>query len=102
MISFFKGRWARWKENISAKSPLGRLLLENLPEHRNRYLAAILAMIIVASMTAATAWMMGQIVVDFAPMPKRDRHILDQVLKSAFRAEGETNLAGWTDRKSVV
>lgn len=38
----------------------------------------------------------GQIVVDFAPMPKRDRHILDQVLKSAFRAEGETNLAGWT------
>ena len=62
MISFFKGRWARWTEDISAKSLLGRLLLENLPEHRNRYLAAILAMIIVASMTAATAWMMGQIV----------------------------------------
>jgi ribonuclease G len=38
----------------------------------------------------------GQVVVDFAPMPKRDRHILDQVLKSAFKAEGETNLAGWT------
>jgi Ribonuclease G/E len=38
----------------------------------------------------------GQVVVDFAPMPKRDRHILDQVLKSAFRTEGETNLAGWT------
>lgn len=38
----------------------------------------------------------GQVVVDFAPMPKRDRHILDQVLKAAFKAEGETNLAGWT------
>ena len=38
----------------------------------------------------------GQVVVDFAPIPKRDRHILDQVLKSAFKAEGETNLAGWT------
>jgi Rne/Rng family ribonuclease len=38
----------------------------------------------------------GQVVVDFAPMPKRDRSILDQVLKAAFKAEGETNLAGWT------
>lgn len=38
----------------------------------------------------------GQVVVDFAPMPKRERHILDQVLKAAFKAEGETNLAGWT------
>ncbi len=38
----------------------------------------------------------GQIVVDFAPMPKRDRHILDQVMKAAFKAEGEANLAGWT------
>jgi Ribonuclease G/E len=38
----------------------------------------------------------GQVVVDFAPMPKRDRGILDQVLKSAFKTEGEVNLAGWT------
>jgi len=38
----------------------------------------------------------GQVVVDFAPMPKRDRAILDQVLKAAFKSEGETNLAGWT------
>ena len=38
----------------------------------------------------------GQVVVDFAPMPKRERHILDQVLKAAFKTEGETNLAGWT------
>lgn len=38
----------------------------------------------------------GQVVVDFAPMLKRDRHILDQVLKATFKAEGESNLAGWT------
>jgi Rne/Rng family ribonuclease len=38
----------------------------------------------------------GQVVVDFAPMPKRDRSILDQVLKAAFKADGEVNLAGWT------
>ncbi len=38
----------------------------------------------------------GQVVVDFAPMPKRDRHILDQVLKAAFKGDGEANLAGWT------
>lgn len=39
----------------------------------------------------------GQIVVDFAPMPKRDRTILDQVLRAAFKGEAnETNLAGWT------
>lgn len=39
----------------------------------------------------------GQIVIDFAPMPKKDRVTLDQVLRAAFKAEGgETSLAGWT------
>ncbi|MFM2349920.1 MAG: hypothetical protein RIR04_886 [Pseudomonadota bacterium] len=38
----------------------------------------------------------GQIVVDFAPMPKRDRAVLDQVLRAAFKSESEANLAGWT------
>jgi Ribonuclease G/E len=39
----------------------------------------------------------GQIVADFAPMPKKDRAILDQVLKAAFKPEGaDVNLAGWT------
>lgn len=39
----------------------------------------------------------GQVVVDFAPMPKRDRAILDQSLRAAFRHDGaETTLAGWT------
>ena len=39
----------------------------------------------------------GQIVVDFAPMPKKDRAALEQVLRAAFRADPvETALAGWT------
>lgn len=39
----------------------------------------------------------GQITVDFAPSPKKDRHRIDQALKSAFRADPvETVLAGWT------
>lgn len=39
----------------------------------------------------------GQITVDFAPMPKKDRGTLEQVLKAAFKGESaETTLAGWT------
>ncbi|WP_395541025.1 ribonuclease E/G [Neotabrizicola sp. sgz301269] len=38
----------------------------------------------------------GQVVVDFAPIPKKERHILDQVIKAAFKSEGEAHLAGWT------
>lgn len=38
----------------------------------------------------------GQVVVDFAPISKKDRAILDQVIKAAFRTDGEANLAGWT------
>ncbi|MBK4217348.1 ribonuclease E/G [Paracoccus caeni] len=39
----------------------------------------------------------GQIAVDFAPMPKRDRATLDQILRAAFKGESaETSLIGWT------
>lgn len=39
----------------------------------------------------------GQITVDFAPMPKKDRGTLEQVLRAAFKGEGtEITLAGWT------
>lgn len=39
----------------------------------------------------------GQVVIDFAPMPKRDRGTLEQVMQSAFRTAGaETTLTGWT------
>ena len=39
----------------------------------------------------------GQVVVDFAPMPKKERTPLEQVLRAAFRADGaESSLSGWT------
>ncbi|MFT7059765.1 MAG: Ribonuclease G/E [Pseudorhodobacter sp.] len=39
----------------------------------------------------------GQIVIDFAPVPKRDRAVLDQVLRAAFKGSAaETSLVGWT------
>ncbi|WP_289040744.1 ribonuclease E/G [uncultured Aliiroseovarius sp.] len=39
----------------------------------------------------------GQIVVDFAPSPKKDRRQIEQALRAAFRADGiETSLVGWT------
>ena len=40
----------------------------------------------------------GQVVVDFAPCPKKDRHVLEQTLRKAFRSEGANaiTLAGWT------
>ncbi len=40
----------------------------------------------------------GQIVIDFAPMPKKDRRQLEQVLKAAFRTDPvDTILSGWTN-----
>jgi Ribonuclease G/E len=39
----------------------------------------------------------GQIVADFAPMPKKDRHSFEQILRAAFRTCAvETALVGWT------
>ncbi len=39
----------------------------------------------------------GQITLDLAPMPKKDRKLFETALKSAFRSDGtETALAGWT------
>ncbi|SEW04307.1 ribonuclease, Rne/Rng family [Aliiroseovarius sediminilitoris] len=39
----------------------------------------------------------GQIVIDFAPSPKKDRRQIEQALRNAFRADRiETSLVGWT------
>ena len=39
----------------------------------------------------------GQVVVDFAPMPKRDRRTLENTLQAAARSDAiETTLVGWT------
>lgn len=40
----------------------------------------------------------GQIVVDMAPMPKKDRKALEDALKAALRADGiDTAILGWTN-----
>ncbi|RUS65135.1 ABC transporter ATP-binding protein [Pseudorhodobacter sp. E13] len=46
----------------TADSLLWRLLTESLPEHKGKYAAAIAAMVLVASTTALSAWVMGEIV----------------------------------------
>jgi Rne/Rng family ribonuclease len=39
----------------------------------------------------------GQIVMDVAPMPKKDRRAFEDALRAAFRADAiETALVGWT------
>lgn len=39
----------------------------------------------------------GQVVVDFAPMPKKDRRAVESALRAAFRKDSiETTLLGWT------
>ena len=39
----------------------------------------------------------GQVVIDPAPMPKKDRKLLDSVLKAAFRQDDvQTHILGWT------
>ena len=39
----------------------------------------------------------GQIVIDFAPMPKKDRRQVEQVLRAALRADSvDSTLVGWT------
>jgi Rne/Rng family ribonuclease len=39
----------------------------------------------------------GQIVIDPAPMPKKDRKVLDSALKTAFRNDDvQTHVLGWT------
>ena len=39
----------------------------------------------------------GQITLDLAPMPKKDRRQFESVLRAAFKADSsETVLAGWT------
>ena len=54
--------FTRWLSRKKPDSLLLRLLVESFPQHKSRYAVAIVAMIFVAATTAATAWMMGEIV----------------------------------------
>ena len=65
----------RWLARLPADSLLTRLLLESFQEHRWKYLAASGAMVLVAAATAASAWMMGQIV-DALSMPENRGQVI--------------------------
>ncbi|WP_245582981.1 ABC transporter ATP-binding protein [Sediminimonas qiaohouensis] len=51
-----------WSGLYGKRSLLWRLLSESIPEHRGTYLAAIVAMIVVAITTALSAWVMEAII----------------------------------------
>lgn len=57
----------------ATKNLLWRLLRENVPQQRGRYIAAIAAMVVVAMSTALTAWIMGSIVDSMNNGQNRDR-----------------------------
>lgn len=55
--------WAqRLLAGLSSDRLISRLLLESFDEHRWRYFAAVFAMVLVASTTALSAWIIGVIV----------------------------------------
>ncbi len=60
-MSTTNGRFNLFKR-ATADSLLWRLLVESVPEHKGKYAAAIAAMVLVASTTALSAWVMGEIV----------------------------------------
>jgi ATP-binding cassette, subfamily B, bacterial MsbA len=69
-----KKKWhERWLDRVPADRLLTRLLLESFQEHRWKYLAASAAMVLFAASTAASAWMMGQIVDALATPENRAR-----------------------------
>jgi ATP-binding cassette subfamily B protein len=65
----------RWLARLPADRLILRLLLESFHEHRWKYLAAAGAMVLVATATAATAWMMGQIIDALSTPDNRGRVI---------------------------
>ncbi|MDR7127066.1 ABC transporter ATP-binding protein [Pseudotabrizicola sp. 4114] len=61
-------------DRVAGESLLWRLLRESLPEHKGKYAAAIVAMVLVAGTTALSAWVMGEIV-DAMTDPANTRRI---------------------------
>lgn len=62
MASLLKNWLPAFTKSARDNSLLWRLLRDSIPEHKNRYFLAVLAMIVVALTTASTAWLMGEIV----------------------------------------
>ena len=62
MASLLKNWLPAFTKSARDNSLLWRLLRDSIPEHKNRYFLAVMAMIVVALTTASTAWLMGEIV----------------------------------------
>lgn len=73
MMRSAKDWFLNWIGARSSGSLLWRLLAESIPEHRNRYLAAVAAMVLVAATTALSAWIMGAIVDSMTDTENRSR-----------------------------
>jgi ATP-binding cassette, subfamily B, bacterial MsbA len=58
---------------LVSDSLLWRLLRESLPEHKGKYTAAVIAMVMVASTTAMSAWIMGEIVDSMTDTANKNR-----------------------------
>lgn len=73
MMRSAKDWFLNWIGARSSGNLLWRLLAESIPEHRNRYLAAVAAMVLVAATTALSAWIMGAIVDSMTDTENRSR-----------------------------
>lgn len=89
------GDWfLKWIGARSSGSLLWRLLAESIPEHRNRYLAAVAAMVLVAATTALSAWVMGAIVDSMTDAENRSRvFIVAAAVAGIFFLKGVASFA---------
>lgn len=84
---------ARWLDKKTGDSLLVRLLVESFPQHKARYAAAIVAMIMVAATTAATAWMMGVIVDSMAAQDRAQIYAVAAGVALIFFVKGIASFA---------
>lgn len=68
-----KNQMSTWSGLYASRSLLWRLLVESVPQHSGRYLAAIAAMVLVALTTALSAWIMGEIIDSMSNPENRTR-----------------------------
>jgi ATP-binding cassette subfamily B protein len=89
MFAKITDRIGAWSKSYSARSLLWRLLSESMSEHRNNYLAATVAMVVVAITTALSAWIM-EAIIDAITNPENRA----QVFKVAVTIVGIFTLKG--------
>jgi ATP-binding cassette subfamily B protein len=93
IMTAVKSSLARWLDKKTGDSLLVRLLVESFPQHKARYAAAIVAMILVAATTAATAWMMGVIVDSMAAQDRAQIYAVAAGVALIFFVKGIASFA---------